>query len=603
MKSDNLRPFQSFHVFRHPDLSKSSWDKELKNLAQAFFDLLATATRETNSVVQPAITETQPQDIRTAWLTYKKELPPSWVADGVALRDTENHVLIVVSIDALISVTTSDKALSGRIDRLRLDSVTGSLAKLSRLEPQVFESALIKGRARILWMSAIHRDQAIRPNAKVLIGSNLVATLDPLGDQTFHYTSVRCDGPTKGSGEDRLFGSVAPGVSPRKGRVWLRSSTDHNDFLVNSQMLLKELASTKVSKRAPFPILATPTVALKEVEHAFDFAVLPPEFSDVNEELECAFNAMGDIKWSISGETTSAFTLTATYGARAFKVHATLMIVDGQVAVHFTSPGPLDSLPVAVSASMEVFRSDALKVYYDSGHTFSGGSLYAVTTRPVPFTDGLDWKKFAGVTITQEKPLRKGSNTEADLNKIGSPRDHSLFTWVYEQYPKGYLWCDDGSGEIADFVHVHDGIISLIHVKAAASAAANREIAVSPYEVVCAQALKNIRMLEADDLHAHLGQKVLAKSKWKRAWRNGTNLTHPQSIPEAVKTIPYSQLERRVVIVQPHVTKAQIKKSLAPPAGGLTPQYRRTLQLHTMLNGFATSFRNMGIDFTVIVSE
>jgi hypothetical protein len=49
-----------------------------------------------------------------------------------------------------------------------------------------------------------------------------------------------------------------------------------------------------------------------------------------------------------------------------------------------------------------------------------------------------------------------------------SPNDTPLFGWVVQHYSQDWLICDDGPGEVADFVHIgEDDTLSFIHVKKA----------------------------------------------------------------------------------------------------------------------------------------
>ena len=81
----------------------------------------------------------------------------------------------------------------------------------------------------------------------------------------------------------------------------------------------------------------------------------------------------------------------------------------------------------------------------------------------------------------------------------------SLFCWIKNCWNvnrdsgnSGWLACDDGSGELADFIHLdeHQGTLSLIHIKGASTSSPTRGISVGAYEVVVSQAIKNLRHLD-----------------------------------------------------------------------------------------------------------
>src|SRR5207244_1030311 len=175
--------------------------------------------------------------------------------------------------------------------------------------------------------------------------------------------------------------------------------------------------------------------------------------------------------------------------------------------------------------------------------TYGDGQVFKVRTRAVPF-HALTPCDFSGFDITLEKPHRIGQLRDSDLRRIGETGETSLFSWVWKRYKQGWLWCDDGSGEIADFIHLDSArtTLSLIHVKAAHSSSPGRGISVSAYEVVCAQALKNLRYTERAHLEEPLKEKLKAEARVARGWRNGKDLTlGSQAFWSAVASVPYSK--------------------------------------------------------------
>jgi hypothetical protein len=246
-------------------------------------------------------------------------------------------------------------------------------------------------------------------------------------------------------------------------------------------------------------------------------------------------------------------------------------------------------------------RADLLKIFYDSLHTFSDGQIFEVKTRPFPFpVKGGDFSKFE---ITLEKPRPAGKSEGLDLSRIGVAGEPSLFTWVWVHYKQGWLWCDDGSGEIADFIHLDPGksTLSLIHVKAANSNSPKRGISVSAYEVVCSQALKNLRYTERRELEQPLKEKIeSADAKIVRGWRNGKALSlRSTDLWSAIKNVRYSELTRRVVIVQPHVRKSLLPANLSDN----TSAARQARLLYTLLYGIKADVDRYGVQFEVVVDK
>jgi hypothetical protein len=165
-------------------------------------------------------------------------------------------------------------------------------------------------------------------------------------------------------------------------------------------------------------------------------------------------------------------------------------------------------------------NGELLTVYYASGHTFTDGRMWTSRIGMVPFPN---WKfrDFAGYDITQEKPAKK---TAQEIHAAtGEASDRSLFGWVAHNYTDGWLICDDGPGEAADFLHIaNDGTLSVIHVKGANSSTKKRGIAVGAYEVVASQAAKNLVFNDTDALHAHL-----SASPWPNPHAGAAARRHP----------------------------------------------------------------------------
>jgi len=123
--------------------------------------------------------------------------------------------------------------------------------------------------------------------------------------------------------------------------------------------------------------------------------------------------------------------------------------------------------------------------------------------------DGFVTQDFKGINIKKEKPDK--------FSNIGN--DDSLFCWVQRKFNKGYLLCDDGAMEKADFIHLDGGkTLSLIHVKGAKSDGQERKISVSSYEVVVGQAVKNLLWFERSDLAEALKGRVRKSNSF---WKDG----------------------------------------------------------------------------------
>jgi hypothetical protein len=188
---------------------------------------------------------------------------------------------------------------------------------------------------------------------------------------------------------------------------------------------------------------------------------------------------------------------------------------------------------------------ELLNVYYESGHAFTEKQIYRRNFSGAPFR-GYKFADFSPYKITKEKPKSIKDKTLHEL--IREAGDDSLFAWVADHFTEGELICDDGAGEIADFLHIaNDGTLTAVHVKAAANESSNRRISLVQYEQVVSQAIKNIRVVTDDELAARLSVPRMTKPA---CWSNGTRVEDRRGFIEALQQrVPSDRTY--VMIVQP----------------------------------------------------
>jgi len=218
--------------------------------------------------------------------------------------------------------------------------------------------------------------------------------------------------------------------------------------------------------------------------------------------------------------------------------------------------------------------------------------LYRYRFRDNPFS-GYDWADLTGWTITSEKP--------SSLDHIGN--ETSLFCWVWGRWSGlleagfggGWLACNDGAGEKADFIHFDEQaqVLTLIHVKASDSDSAQRSVAVAKYEVVVSQAIKNLRFLDRENLQAGLVSRLNGEGR-VLTWRDGNACDRAVFIDALSRMLP--RCNRRIVIVQPHLRKEVWERA---DANSESQEGGRLRQLNSLLNGADGSCRGLGASLTV----
>jgi hypothetical protein len=338
------------------------------------------------------------------------------------------------------------------------------------------------------------------------------------------------------------------------------------------------------------PELAASVSSLRDLRGAYEAVPPTPDEvemqPDVTEDKIVAAHIVDGAVVRVEGSGGAAFDLVVGHdGSEIGRVAVTVTEVGS--AAHFqygTASTPADPAYFAkVRDALDLLGTD-LTVYYESesGHVIRDGEAFLYRVPEAPFRSW-DFRDFSLFDVSLEKPL--GASSEADIHAgCGLPGDRSLFGWVVASYRNGHLTCDDGAGEVADFVHVApDGTLSLIHVKAAFSAATSRGIAVVPYEVVVSQATKNLGYLDPTVLRARLA----TKENMKRAsWQDGVRCPDRQHVLDAISSrSPRDPVV--VVIVQPHVTKGSY--DAATTSHGVNSYRLRLLEL--LLNNADASIR------------
>jgi hypothetical protein len=566
------------------DLSAGKWRQSVSDVAGPFDD----------------------PNLHTAFFTYVEERPPGW-ARASNLRDVIHHVVIACrgkdKAKNVVAFFFSDNALRDKAVE-RVLAKEGELGKLASIPAGRMHAAYVQGQTITLWMSGTHRRDATKVDNKVISGLDLQFALDPLGDQSFYFTAAR----------SRLGGKIDKpvGSSPRRSRLWLGPSRDWNDFSGTTGLLFDALVTAKKPVTNPLPVLASPVLDsgdLDKIDTAYDVALIPPELIDPSaaspETLDQRARLSGLLLEPVDQDGPD-FSLTVK--APAGDVLGTLDVafdISPQGSASWTveneEPAGTDDELFADAVDAVQNRRTWLKVWYDSGHTLADQAFFMVRFRDQPFTN-FAWVNLDGFNVTMEKP------SKVDVKSIGKDKEKSLFSWVKRHWAvpasglpgeHGWLACDDGSMEKADFLHLDTingmATLSLIHVKGSKSSAATRPISVSDYEIVTSQAVKNLRWIDQAVLAVGLSDQLKGRIKDK-VWYNGTPSTAAK-FTAAIAALG-TNYARNVVILQPRVRRTAVDAARAAPPNGA--EHLRLLQLDALLLGARANILGLNANMYVI---
>lgn len=631
LTSVNLRPYASLVLLR------------AHGGAPSIRDLTTECERALPFAVDPHLNPlAAPQypyreDLDLGILLYEERRPPPWLTDSEEIRDLVNHLLVVARRDRLVALYMSDARRRNAVVRWLESEVGGRGWRLETIDSGLLNAAFVRGPARTLWLSGIHVQVTSRADSKVLSGINLRDALDPLGDQTYYFTAARSTVPELG---------LPVGVSPRGSKVWVGASRDWDHFCTTVGQVLDTLGGTGEPQREPLPVVAVPSDEVPDLADAFDLHLIPPEL--LTEEVwEDAEERERLERWALR----SGFEIVEA-GGNEVVVEVELEgrpLATARLAIDASDPqhvtwscdvrphrsavrAALEALPADREASDEIRRARAaaqveaevgelarvlrrrrwLRIWFESGHTLSDGVIFEVRHRDLPF-EGYTWADFHDYQVKTEKFWSRGFPRDA-MDRIG--KRGSLFCWLRNHWPPakidgrwtdgkphGWLACDDGAMEIADFIHLDDHadppILSLVHVKGAKSGKRERGISVSAYEVVVGQAVKNLRFLDrlhlAEGIRAGLGTKI-----GQLVWHDGAP-TKREKMIEALGGIGASY-RRRVIVLQPQVTESKVEEIRAAAANGGNHKgdAARLRQLDTLLHSAEATAHGLGAELVVV---
>ncbi|MBC6448084.1 hypothetical protein [Actinokineospora xionganensis] len=522
---------------------------------------------------------------------------PSWSGRDSIFVDTEHLLTVALRRGRLVAVHAEHSIQAGILRWLYKEP----RPPFRRVPPWALEGALLQGEANGLWLRGTHRRRRTKPDTKTLSGRGLQDSLDPHADRSFAL-SAGCS--ELGASPDRTVLTGKVGTTPEKSTVWFKATTDFATFVTAVVELLVLLDKTMVDGPAEsqFSILARQIDDISPVWGAYEVLVDPPDHLTPevagNDDLRDAAVMLEDALLEVHGTASQAFTMDVGLdGSISGCLGVRPVPVGGGYRLDIGFRGEPTNLRPVRGILDALGNGELLTVHYRSGHAFTGGQFWEARTSVAGFPQWT-FADFAGYRVDQEKPKFKAPQAIHDA--IGAPDDRSLFSWVVARYTDGWLICDDGSGEVADFLHISpDGTVSAIHVKGARNASSNRRVSAAAYEVVVGQAVKNLPFADANRLRERLAAPALAGPA---CWTYGVRVTGRGDFLDSFD-IRDATDGYRVVVVQPHMRESHYRDLRRE--GVEAPQSAERMRLallETLLNSARSSAVGIGSDLEVIAS-
>lgn len=518
---------------------------------------------------------------------------PGWSGDEQEVLDVTNQLTIALRCGAFTIVHTpvSDDALR---KWLRTHNT------LYRYLPSAILRGTFHGDGKTVWLHGVGRRRVNRADSKTLGGARVQ---EVLGDEDGSFTlSAATVDHVPNDDSAVVRGRLT--VSPPRSRIYWKFRVDLPTFLAAATETVAVLDKA-LSAEPPeelFPQLAVPETDLANVHGAYDISIADPDdlsdLPDPDGELAERAELLRDSFLAVRGTADSA-KFTAVIGHEGAEV-GELSIEPVARGDHFDLEVRFAGTPSCEARARRVRDAigdgGLLRVYYESGHTFDEQQINLQNQTAPPFANLL-FADFDGYTVTREKPPARGN--QAIHDKICEDGDTSLFAWVVKTYSAGWLVCDDGAGEVADFLHLADGTLTAIHVKGAYNASPNRAVAVTAYQEVVAQAVKNLRLLESRSLADRFTAPRIARPA---IWFDGVRSRDLSGFVSALGART-TQNNTQVVIIQPHLRRSVHDAARAAADDGAPTRDSRSL---TLLDGILRSARTAVIslwdDLTVVGS-
>lgn len=530
-------------------------------------------------------------------IIYRRDDIPGWATPGSPFTDSRHGLVVVGRRGDLVAIHADGDIRESLLIWLRGDP----RPPFRRVASSILQGAFLLGAARGLWLRGTHRRRSTKADTKNLSGTDLRDALNPFEDSSFALASARAVVPA--SDDPRALSGVV-GTTPRNALVWNRATLSFDDFVAVAIDVLITVEDTIEANRGvdhPYPLLAEEVGDLGGVAGAYELSIpapgdLPASPATSTDVLDAAELLQGAILELIGESSSPNFQIVVgMYDTIGGRLGCSVTFDGAQVQLALGFPGEPSNVDIVrpILDALEQAKG-LIGIYYSSGHCIQALSIYRPEVRDHPFPKW-EFVDFGATKVTKEKPSDDHFRIHAET---GLTNDDSLFGWVARTYTSGWLTCDDGAGEVADFVHLaEDGTVSLIHVKAATSSSESRQVSTTAYEQVASQATKNIGFFNLTSLHERL---AVPDKAGRATWLDGQR-QHDRSgfLAALASTTPVANL--RAIIVQPHL-RGERYRQLRTQGAAQEEDTRRLNRLESLLNSTRGSITSLGAELTVIAS-
>ncbi|KAA5923580.1 MULTISPECIES: hypothetical protein [Pantoea] len=587
----HIKPFLSILLGMSPEATSAAETHE------KISSIIRTEGRKEQVVNMHPVRQDSSGEALIFYTHYEVLKNPSWFSGNI-LTDIENHIFITFNLNNTFAFYVSEKGLK---DEIRTYFFTPLIPNIKVINISQLNYLFInEDNIKMLWLLGTHGRESFKADSKVLGGESVADTLNPLEDQSFVMSAVR----TSLDGTEKTIG-----LNPYKSSLWRGPCKDWKTFENRVIEIIDTIDKNKNEVENPISILATPIAEMKGVSNVYDLSFLDPEFNK-NDLSESKVDRLHTIKNKYTFKIFDTLN-SPDISLEIFKnlisigeIKISPKILDYSVEFDVIEKIPKKGKKPELDYFANTFKyPELIKCWYESGHAIINSRVFKTEYRDVIYNNFI-WANFDNFDISKEKPELNG---KAALNKIGTQK--SLFCWMKHHWcglwdshenfmttdkPSGWLFCDDGAGEKADFIHIDEHkdkvYISLIHIKAANSNSCDRRISVGAHDIVLNQAIKNLRYISRKNLTTDLRERA-ENAIAKYCWNNNVISDHGSFITAIEALEKNSKIKFRVIIVQPHTMKSYYDKNV---------QSNIRKQLDVLLVSAESAIRASGAEFYII---
>lgn len=579
----NLRPYGSLTICEVTCNKTSDVLSDALNEAVAAVNSPHRKTQQATNLRQSQVTHADPA-LKVQVLTWQEDLCATHFTDG--RRDVKQHHLVVASDGEYLAFNTSSSVVQGR---LRKWSNSKEQSFVRPLPMQIFREIAGGCQPEAAWLrnTAPRRDSQF--TALAVTGVDVGQGAVELDLTAYQANTVR--GP-----HDAADGCVE--------RVTVNPSASKMSFRATSEMAswceLAGVAFAWITDAVDKPVgqamlsgTAELATSLECIGEPYEVLIRQQYQELMEDDAEDGTHVDSTVTFElVSGQPNDKFEVKVYLAGRHIcNGLVELRLEDGRWNAGFRVCKQVIASPMPDVAS--IVEENGIEIHFSSEHLYSGGVISHRPATPKPFRS-YRWKDFGDETdIYLEKP----SDSPSEMRRLlGSVDDCSLFGWVIHEYNKGWLVCDDGAHETADFIRLSDDQLTLLPIKAAKRG--GRSTSTEAIQIVQAQAAKNLPFL---DNHELLYETLLSRREKLVVFLDGVRQAEPDQFLSALANLHAAPIQRELVIVQPQLQRSKV----AEAHDYINIGRRKTIDLgmmriDSMLRSLDSTCANLGIGLTVV---